>query len=124
MSEQYGILLVSHVAELADGLARLLKQAAKDVNVKAVGGTEDGGIGTDFDKIMGALGKMKEPEILAFYDLGSAKMNLELVRDLTDKKLIICDVAFVEGAYTAAALVQADTPFDDLCEQLQGLKVK
>ena len=50
MSEQYGILLVSHVAELADGLARLLKQVAKDVTVKAVGGVEDGGIGTSFDK--------------------------------------------------------------------------
>ena len=64
MSEQYGILLVSHVTELADGLARLLKPVAKDVTVKAVGGAEDGGIGTSFDKVTAALNEMPEPEYI------------------------------------------------------------
>lgn len=123
MSEQYGILLVSHVAELVDGLAHLLKQVAKDITVKAVGGTEEGGIGTSFDKITAALNEMQEPEILAFYDLGSAKMNLELVSEMTEKKLIICDAAFVEGAYLTAALLQADTPFEKIREQLRELYV-
>ena len=124
MSEQYGILLVSHVEELADGLARLLKQAAEDITVKAVGGSEDGGIGTSFDKLMAALNEMSEPNILGFYDLGSAKMNLELISEMTDKNLIICDAAFVEGAYLTAALLQADTPFEKIREQLQELYVK
>ncbi len=124
MGEQYGILLVSHVAELADGLALLLKQVAKDITVKAVGGTEDGGIGTSFDKITASLNEMQEPEILAFYDLGSAKMNLELVSEMTEKKLMICDAAFVEGAYLTAALLQADTPYEKICEQLRELYVK
>ena len=97
MSEQYGILLVSHVAELADGLTRLLKQVAKDVTVKAVGGAEGGGIGTSFDKVIAVLNEMEEPEIFAFYDLGSAKMNLELVSEMTEKNLIICDAAFCGG---------------------------
>ncbi len=124
MSEQYGILLVSHVAELADGLTRLLKQVAKDVTVKAVGGAEGGGIGTSFDNVIAVLNEMEEPEIFAFYDLGSAKMNLELVSEMTEKNLIICDAAFVEGAYLTAALLQADTPYEKICEQLQELYVK
>jgi dihydroxyacetone kinase phosphotransfer subunit len=124
MTEQYGILLVSHVAELAEGLARLLKQVAKDVTVKAVGGVEVGGIGTSFDKVMAALNEMSEPDILAFYDLGSAKMNLELVSEMTEKNLVICDAAFVEGAYLTAALLQADTSFEKIREQLQELYVK
>lgn len=124
MSEQYGILLVSHVAELADGLTRLLKQVAKDVTVKAVGGVEGGGIGTSFDKVIAVLNEMEEPEIFAFYDLGSAKMNLELVSEMTEKNLFICDAAFVEGAYLTAALLQADTPYEKICEQLQELYVK
>ncbi|HEX5352267.1 MAG TPA: dihydroxyacetone kinase phosphoryl donor subunit DhaM [Trichococcus sp.] len=124
MSEQYGILLVSHVEELAEGLARLLKQVAKDVTVKAVGGVEGGGIGTSFDKVMAALNEMSEPNILGFYDLGSAKMNLELVSQMTEKNLVICDAAFVEGAYLTAALLQADTPYEKICEQLQELYVK
>lgn len=124
MGEQYGILLVSHVAELAEGLARLLKPVAKDISVKAVGGVEEGGIGTSFDKVMAALNEMSEPNILGFYDLGSAKMNLELVSELTEKNLVICDAAFVEGAYLTAALLQADTPFEKIREQLQELYVK
>lgn len=124
MNEKYGILLVSHVAELADGLTRLLKQVAKDVTVKAVGGVEGGGIGTSFDKVTAALNEMPEPNILAFYDLGSAKMNLELVSEMTEKNLVICDAAFVEGAYLTAALLQADTPYEKICEQLQELYVK
>ena len=124
MSEQYGILLVSHVAELADGLTRLLKQVAKDVTVKAVGGAEGGGIGTSVDKVIAVLNEMEEPEIFAFYDLGSAKMNLELVSEMTEKNLFICDAAFVEGAYLTAALLQADTPYEKICEQLQELYVK
>lgn len=124
MSEQYGILLVSHVAEIAEGLARLLKQAAEDITVKAVGGSEDGGIGTSFDKVMAALNEMSEPNILGFYDLGSAKMNLELISEMTDKNLVICDAAFVEGAYLTAALLQADTSYEKICEQLQELYVK
>ena len=124
MSEQYGILLVSHVAELAEGVARLLKQVAEDVTVKAIGGLEDGSIGTSFDKVTAAINGMTESNILAFYDLGSAKMNLELVREMTEKKLVICDAAFVEGSYLTAALLQADTPYEKICEQLQELYVK
>ncbi len=60
----------------------------------------------------------------AFYDLGSAKMNLELVSEMTEKNLVICDAAFVEGAYLTAALLQADTPYEKIREQLQELYVK
>lgn len=67
-------LLVSHVAELADGLARLLKQVAKDVTVKAdLAEWKTAVSAQGFDKVMAALNEMGEPEILAFYDLGSAR---------------------------------------------------
>lgn len=124
MDNQYGILLVSHVAELAEGVARLIGQAAKDITVKAVGGTLEGGIGTAFDKVLNALNEMNESKIIAFYDFGSAKMNLELVQNQTEKNLIICDAALVEGAYAAAALLQAGAPYDTICEQLEELNVK
>ena len=124
MSEQYGILLVSHVEELADGLARLLKQVAKDVTVKAVGGVEEGGIGTSFDKLMAALNEMSEPNILGFYDLGSAKMNLELAEELTDKTVHLFDTALIESAYTAAALLQVAASEQEIIEQLTALKIK
>ena len=42
----YGILVVSHVPEIAAGLPKLLKQAAADVPITFAGGTDDGDIGT------------------------------------------------------------------------------
>lgn len=119
-----GIALVSHVPELAEGLPKLLTQVAGDVSITTAGGTNDGGIGTSMDKIMKAFDDNKADEILAFYDLGSAKMNLEMAMEMTDKKIHLYDVAFVEGAYTAASLIQAGVSLEDIEMQLKPLTIK
>ena len=87
MSKKYGITLVSHVPEVADGVKKLLSQVAKDVDITTAGGTNDNSIGTSMDKIMKAFDDNSADEILAFYDLGSAKMNLDMAIEMTDKKI-------------------------------------
>lgn len=124
MSKKYAVLLVSHVEEIADGLARLLDQVAGDVTIRTAGGTEDGEIGTSFDKISNVLSEIQEETVLAFYDLGSAKMNLEMAEEFSDKKLILYDVSFIEGAYVAASLLQADVDLIAIEEQLAPLTIK
>lgn len=124
MSKEYGVLLVSHVAEIADGLAKLISEVAKDVTVKSAGGTPEGGIGTSFDRIEEALSSFEEETVLAFYDLGSAKMNLELAIETSDKTVNLYDTALIESAYTAAALLQAEAPLEAIEEQLNTLKIK
>lgn len=124
MANKPGILLVSHVSDIADGLATLLGQVAGDVTIIAAGGTEDGEVGTSFDKISAAVEKFEEETILAFYDLGSAKMNLEMAIETTDKNITLYDTAFIESAYTAASLLQVDVPVEDIDKQLAELKVK
>lgn len=119
-----GITLVSHVPEIAEGLPKLLNQVAKDVPITTAGGTNDGDIGTSMEKIMQAFDDNKADEILAFYDLGSAKMNLEMAMEMTDKKVRLYDVALVEGAYTAASLLQAGVGLDEVETQLKPLKIK
>lgn len=124
MANKPGILLVSHVSDIADGLATLLGQVAGDVTIIAAGGTEDGEVGTSFDKISAAVEEFEEETILAFYDLGSAKMNLEMAIETTDKNITLYDTAFIESAYTAASLLQVDMPVEDIDKQLAELKVK
>jgi dihydroxyacetone kinase phosphotransfer subunit len=124
MNKEYGVLLVSHVAEIADGLAKLISEVAKDITIKSAGGTPEGGIGTSFDKIEEALSSFEEKTIFAFYDLGSAKMNLELAIETSDKTVRLYDTAFVESAYTAAALLQAEAPIEAIEEQLSALEIK
>lgn len=124
MNKKYAVLLVSHVEEIAIGLKELLRQVAKDVTIKTAGGTEDGDIGTSFNKISAALAEMEEESVLAFYDLGSAKMNLEMAQDFSDKKITIYDVSFIEGAYVAASLLQTDVDIGVIEDQLDPLSVK
>ncbi|WLS99705.1 dihydroxyacetone kinase phosphoryl donor subunit DhaM [Lactobacillus helsingborgensis] len=119
-----GITLVSHVPEITKGLNKLLKQVAKDVPITIAGGTNDQDIGTSMDKILQAFSDNQASEILAFYDLGSAKMNLELAQEMTSKKIHVYDVSFIEGAYTAAALVEAGVNLSEIEQQLEPLKIK
>lgn len=119
-----GITLVSHVPEITKGLNQLLKQVAKDVPITIAGGTNDQDIGTSMDKILQAFSDNQASEILAFYDLGSAKMNLELAQEMTSKKIHVYGVSFIEGAYTAAALVEAGVDLSDIEQQLEPLKIK
>lgn len=60
---EYGILIVSHVPEIAQGFPKLLKQVAKDVSITYAGGTEDNEIGTSINKITEALDENKADKI-------------------------------------------------------------
>lgn len=124
MSKEYGILLISHVEEIANGLAKLIDQVASDVTIKTAGGTEDRDIGTSFDKINAVLAEFEEEKILAFYDLGSAKMNLEMAVEFSEKEVKLYETAFIEGAYVAASLLQADIELTEIEKKLEPLVVK
>ncbi|MGO2696091.1 MAG: dihydroxyacetone kinase phosphoryl donor subunit DhaM [Bavariicoccus seileri] len=125
MSDQkLGIVIVSHVNHLAEGLETLVKAVAKDVPITVAGGLEDGSVGTSLEKIEAAIKDNAADELLAFYDLGSAKMNLEMALEMSDKKIHLYDASFVEGTYTAAALLQARTGLDAVEAQLKPLIVK
>ena len=124
MTNKYGILLVSHVEEITDGLLKLLDQVAGDVSIKTAGGTENGEIGTNFEKINQVLNAFEEEKILAFYDLGSAKMNLEMAMEYSDKEIKLYETAFIEGAYVAASLLQTDVDLEVIEEQLKPLVIK
>ncbi|MDN6731514.1 MAG: PTS-dependent dihydroxyacetone kinase phosphotransferase subunit DhaM, partial [Atopostipes suicloacalis] len=123
MTKEYAILLVSHSEKIAEGLKDLLMQVASDVTIKTAGGTEDGEIGTSFDKISNIIKTTEEEKILAFYDLGSAKMNIEMAMDFSEKEIILKNVSFIEGSYVAASLLQTDVEMNTINEQLESLKV-
>ena len=119
-----GITIVSHVPEIAVGIEKLIKQVAKDVPLTLAGGTNDNDIGTSMDKIIKAFNENQADEILAFYDLGSAKMNLDMAVEFLDKKVHLYNTALIEGAYTAASLLQANVPLNEIEKQLKPLVVK
>lgn len=122
MSE-YGVVIVSHSKHIAQGISDLLNEVAKEVSITFVGGDEEGGIGSSFDTALEAIESNDKDKLLAFFDLGSAKMNLEMAIEMTDKEVEVFQVAVVEGAYTAAALLQAGADIAVIKEQLQELNI-
>lgn len=119
-----GIVLVSHSKNLAQGIVDLISEVAKDVPLTYVGGTADGGIGTSFEQVQEIVENNPCDQLLAFFDLGSARMNLDMVADFSDKELLIQQVPVLEGAYTAAALLQAGASLEAILEQLQALTIQ
>lgn len=120
----YGILIYSHVPEIAQGLPKLLKQVAKDISITYAGGTDENDIGTSMEKISEALTTNTADEILAFYDLGSARMNLDMAVEFSDKTIHVYDTALIESSYVAASLLQAGVELSTIEQQLKPLKIK
>ncbi|MBA1435073.1 dihydroxyacetone kinase phosphoryl donor subunit DhaM [Bombilactobacillus bombi] len=121
---KYGILIVSHVPQIAQGVAQLVAQAAPDVPITFAGGTADGKLGTSLEKIQQAIEQNTGEQLLAFYDLGSSKMNLEMAQEMSSKSIHRYDVALVEGAYTAGTLAQVSVDLTVIEKNLQNLKLK
>ncbi|HKS45811.1 MAG TPA: dihydroxyacetone kinase phosphoryl donor subunit DhaM [Amycolatopsis sp.] len=104
-----GLVLVSHSAKLAEGLAELVAQMAPDVTLVPVGGLAEGGIGTDYDEVVAAVQRADSGDgVVLLYDLGSAQMTAELaVESLPDPdSAVVADAPFVEGAVAAAVAAQ------------------
>jgi len=107
-----GIVIVSHSSKVADGIRDIAQQMAKNVNIIAAGGTNDGEIGTDALKIQEAILKANTGNgVLIMVDLGSAVLSAETALEFLDEELrhnvFIADAPIVEGAIVAA--VQAST---------------
>jgi dihydroxyacetone kinase, phosphotransfer subunit len=119
-----GIVIISHANNIAIGVKALIEEVAKDVPITTAGGLEGGLIGTSFEDIQQAIEANTADEVFAFYDLGSAKLNLEMVIELSQKKITVFDVALVEGAYIAAALLQTGVDNDVIFDNLAPLQIK
>ncbi|MBB4688840.1 dihydroxyacetone kinase phosphoryl donor subunit DhaM [Amycolatopsis jiangsuensis] len=106
-----GIVLVSHSAKLAEGLAELAAQMAPEVRIAAAGGLSgDGGLGTDYDEVVAATQRADSGDgVVLLYDLGSAQMTAELaVESLADPSAaVVVDAPLVEGAVAAAVAAQS-----------------
>lgn len=119
-----GVVIASHVDQIAEGVYRLLKESAPDVSITYAGGTDDGEVGSSYTLIEQAIEDNQSDTLYCFYDLGSAKMTLDMVSEMSDKHVSIIDAAFIEGAYTTCALIQGGYSQQEIDAQLEPLKVK
>ncbi|MEU6251494.1 dihydroxyacetone kinase phosphoryl donor subunit DhaM [Streptomyces sp. NPDC047043] len=113
MSNPVGIVLVSHSAELAAGLRLLVEQIGSDtVPLAIAGGTDDGRIGTSYDRVLTAIRHAdRGGGVVVLPDLGSSVLTARTVlEDHPSPDVLIIDAPFVEGA--VAAVVTAASGAD------------
>jgi phosphoenolpyruvate---glycerone phosphotransferase subunit DhaM len=104
-----GIVLVSHSSALAEGLADLAGQVAGDeVRIRPAGGTGDGGLGTDPDRIAAAIRDADTGSgVLVLVDIGSAVLSVRALLaggDLDGIDVRLADAPLVEGAISASVM--------------------
>lgn len=102
-----GIVLVSHSAQLAEGLQELIAQMAGDAPIAAAGGTDDGGLGTSAARIGAAIRQTYSDDgVVILMDMGSAVLNAEVALEGLDEsqrsRVRLSDAPLVEGAVLAA----------------------
>ena len=113
-----GLVIVSHSAQLADGVVELALQMAHDVQLRAAGGTDDGRIGTSFDKVSAAVTELRDAglDVAILTDLGSATMTVDAVLEFLDSEELehvkFSDGPLVEGAVSAAVTAQVGGDLD------------
>ena len=103
------IVIVTHSEELAVGVAQLASQMAgeESVPIFPAGGTEDGRLGTSFEKVTHALEQALEEgeSALILMDLGSAvmvtQMAIESLPEDAQQRIHMTNAPITEGAIAA-----------------------
>lgn len=107
------LVVLSHSAHLARGVADLASALAPHVRIEAVGGDPDGGLGTDLGRTLETVTDLRAEghEVLLTADLGSAVLTAETVVDLLTDTGVACeDLPVVRGSLAAA--VEAESGAD------------
>ncbi|MGL5616181.1 MAG: dihydroxyacetone kinase phosphoryl donor subunit DhaM [Sarcina sp.] len=123
-----GVVIVSHSEKIAEGIKELAMQMAPEANVATAGGTFDGRIGTDMNKITEAIENVYSEEgVIVLFDLGSAYMNTEMAIEFLDPekadKVIIADTAIVEGSITAIVESSIGKSLEEIKESVEIMKL-
>lgn len=118
--DHVGIVMISHSEKLVMGIKEIIREVLPDLPLGIAGGSDDGGIGTSVEKIIKAIDHVDRGQgILLFYDLGSAKMNAELVIDMKGTEQIkVAEAPLVEGAYIGAVESNMGKTLDEIIGSL------
>ena len=124
-----GLVIVSHSASIADGVAELVAQVAgPDVAIITAGGGPDGTLGTDGDRVRVALRAADTGAgAVVLVDLGSALLSVRAALSELDGEanVVLADAPLVEGAVSAGVTASTGASLADVAaaaEEARGVR--
>lgn len=123
-----GLVIVSHSARLAEGVAELARgMAGPDVLLAATGGLDlpDRPLGTDANLVLQAIEQVYSDDgVLILMDLGSALLSTEMALDALPPekrdRILLCEAPLVEGALAAAVQARIGATLDQVAAEARG----
>ena len=123
-----GLVVLSHSGKVIEGLKELIHEMASDVTVYGVGGNQEGGLGSDFERTQKAIEEAYSEEgVIVLFDLGSTFMTAEMVIEALPEeqrgKIRLVDAPLIEGGITAAVSISAGLSLEQVIESLGEMKI-
>ena len=101
------------------------EMAGPAVPIEPAGGRADGGLGTDEDRVRGAIARAGGGGggVVVLGDLGSSILTVRhLLERPANGNVRLADAPFVEGAVTAAVTASAGIGLDDVVAAAEGAR--
>ena len=116
-----GLVIVTHSAALAHGIAETCRMMAKDVRIALAGGMEDGGFGTSYARIVAAIDAVYDEDgVVILADAGSSILTVEtILEEMPERRLRMADCPIVEGGVVAAIAAVCGAGIDDVVRRAE-----
>lgn len=120
-ADMVGVVIVTHSAALAHGVAETCRMMAKDVRLAIAGGMEDGGFGTSYARIVAAIDAVyTEDGVVILMDAGSSILTVEtILEEMPERRLRMADCPVVEGSVVAAIAAVCGANLDEVVQRAE-----
>ena len=122
-----GLVIVSHSATLAEGVAELARGMGAEVPIELAGGIDvpEPALGTDAARVLEAIERADQGDgVLVLMDLGSAVLSAEMALDLLPEerreRVMLSEAPLVEGAVAAAVTAKLGASLADVATEARG----
>jgi multiphosphoryl transfer protein len=122
-----GLVIVSHSAALAEGVAELARGMGAEIPIGLAGGIDapEPALGTDATRVLEAIERADQGDgVLVLMDLGSAVLSAEMALDLLPperrERVVLSEAPLAEGAVAAAVTAKLGASLADVAAEARG----
>ena len=116
-----GLVIVTHSAAPAHGIAETCRMMAKDAHIATAGGMENGGFGTSYARIAAAIESVHGADgVVVLADGGSSVLTAEtIIEEMRSSSVRMADCPVVEGSVVAAIAAVCGADLDEVVRRAE-----